>query len=106
VGTTKATGKSDDAVQKDRISVWQQQEKLGELMAHYFKRLPPHEGVPRLIEKALELQRYVRALCLPPRWPQTLPTIWVEAATSEHNPCLSGIHATAATKVHRNPTRT
>lgn len=45
-------------MQKERISIWQQQEKLGELMAHYFKRLPPHEGVPRLLEKALELQRY------------------------------------------------
>lgn len=68
--------------------MWQQQEKLGELMAHYFKRLPPHEGVPRLIEKALELQRY--APCADRRDGPTLPMdSWSQQLHSTTRACAA-----------------
>ena len=41
----------------ERITMWQQLEKLGELMEHYFFKLPRHIGVPKMLDKAAELER-------------------------------------------------
>ncbi|KAK3284113.1 hypothetical protein CYMTET_8217 [Cymbomonas tetramitiformis] len=49
--------KQDSVNTNERISTWQQLEKLGELIDHFFSKLPLHVGVPKLLEKADELHR-------------------------------------------------
>eukprot|EP00959_Pyramimonas_sp_CCMP1952_P316004 6613925-Pyramimonas_sp.AAC.1 len=52
-------GSKVDEPKVERITMWQQLEKIGELMEHYFFKLPAHIGVPKLLDKAAELQRWV-----------------------------------------------
>eukprot|EP00854_Cymbomonas_tetramitiformis_P001514 gene1514-2148_t len=54
----------DSVNTNERISTWQQLEKLGELIDHFFSKLPLHVGVPKLLEKADELHRKVERLNL------------------------------------------
>jgi hypothetical protein len=54
----RVQGSAVEQAKVERITMWQQLEKLGELMEHYFFKLPRHVGVPKLLDKAAELERW------------------------------------------------